>query len=233
MHALNQAMRWGLVTRNRAALAASPRLPRKEVSPYTVAQARALIDASSDHRLGTLFRLALMTGLRQGEVLGLQWADVDLEAGTLRVNQVLQAIDGELRLKEPKNDMSRRTLPVSPSLVNALRNHRERQELERRAAGSRWIGGDFVFTSTEGKPLWARNVLRIWHRILVQAGLPPGPFHTCRHTAVSLLASEGVRLQVVQHAVGHSQLITTADIYGHLFPDDFQPVADAMERMLA
>jgi integrase len=232
-NALNQAIRWGLVTRNAASLAPPPRIQRTEVTPYTVDQARALISVAQEHRLGALFQLALMTGLRQGEVLGLQWHDVDLSNGSLRVRQALQAINGQLQLKEPKNDYSRRTLPLAPSLVAVLRQHQLRQQQERNAAGGRWVVSDFVFTSTEGKPLWPRNVLRVWHQLLIKVGLPPGPFHTCRHTAVSLLAADGVRLQVVQRTVGHSQLSTTADIYGHLFPDDFQPVADAMERLLA
>lgn len=111
--------------------------------------------------------------------------------------------------------------------MTELRRHRERYDLERHAAGAQWVSSDFVFASSPGTPLWARNVLRVWHRMLIQIGLKPGPFHACRHPAVSLLASEGMRRQVVQHTLGHSHLSTTADIYGHLFAEDFPPVADA------
>jgi integrase len=171
--ALNEAIRLRLVNRNVAAVVPAERASTKEVRPYTLDQARALIDASKDHRLGVLFRLALMTGLRQGEVLGLQRQDLDLNAGTVRVHQALQAINGRLQLKGLKTDKSQRTLLLSPALIAALRLHRQ-QALERQAAGASWVGNDFVFTSAKGDPLGTRNVLRVWHRMLVRIELPPG-----------------------------------------------------------
>ncbi|MDP9383600.1 MAG: site-specific integrase [Chloroflexota bacterium] len=231
--ALNQALRWGLVTGNAAALVDPPRQTAPEVDPFSPAQARAALAAAEADRLGTLFRLALTLGLRQGEVLGLRWADVDLEAGVIRVRHSLQRIDGALILKEPKTEKSRRTLHLPLSLVVALRSHRVAQLEERLLAGDRWQERDFVFTTRTGTPLDARNVIRSWHRLLAKAGIERRPFHTCRHTAASLLLAEGVPVKVVQEVLGHTLMSTTADIYGHLFPGAFREVADAMERALA
>ena len=102
----------------------------------------------------------------------------------------------------------------------------------RAAAGDRWTDSGLVFVSTVGTPLDPRNVLRIWHGLLDQAGLDRCTFHVSRHTAVSLLIAEGVPLKVIQEVVGHSLLSTTADIYGHLFPQAFAEAADAMDRAL-
>ncbi|MEJ7761642.1 MAG: site-specific integrase, partial [Thermomicrobiales bacterium] len=134
---------------------------------------------------------------------------------------------------EPKSAKSRRTVTLPPFLVADLRAHRVRQLEERMVAGPRWKEAGFVFTSKVGTPLDARNVSRSWHRILAAHGQPRRKFHVTRHTAASLMLAEGVPMKVVQEVLGHSLLSTTADIYGHLFPEAFDAAADAMERALA
>jgi integrase len=229
---LNQAVKWRMVGFNAAALVESPPQKPGRIVPLTVDEARRVLVAAKDHRLGPLFRVALTLGLRQGELLGLRWVDVDLDRGNLRVARALQRVDGKLVVKAPKTAKSRRTLRLPPSLVEALRGHRETQALERAAAGARWTDSGYVFVSTVGTPLDARNVLRAWHRLLEAADLERRAFHVTRHTAISLLIAEGVPLKVVQEVAGHSQLATTADVYGHLYEDAFADAADAMERAL-
>ncbi len=191
-----------------------------------------MLDAAEGDRLAGLFRVALTLGLRQGEVLGLMWDDIDLERRTVRVRRALQRIDGALVLKEPKTDKSRRTLTLPVSLSAALRVHRDRQAFEKAVAGAEWRESGLVFTSSIGTPLDPRNVIRSWHRIQKTHGLPRRNFHITRHTAASLMLAEGVPVKVVQEVLGHSLLSTTADTYGHLFPEAFDGAADAMERAL-
>jgi len=231
--ALNQALRWGMVSRNVAALVDPPRQVRSDIQSLTPTEARDLLNVTDDDRLAALFRVALTLGLRQGEVLGLMWTDIDLDKRTLKVRRALQRIDGTLTLKEPKTEKSRRTLSLPPSLVAALRTHKVRQLEERLLAGQRWHDRGLVFPSTIGTPTDARNVIRSWHRLLAAAGLPRRSFHSTRHAAASLMLAEGVPVKVVQEVLGHSLLSTTADIYGHLFPEAFEQAADAMERALA
>lgn len=231
--ALNQALRWGLVGRNVAALVEPPRQVRSEVQPLTPAEARDLLAAVEGDRMAVLFRVALTLGLRQGEVLGLRWEDIDLDRRALKVRRALQRIDGKLTLKEPKTEKSRRTLTLPPSLVAALRAHKVRQLEERLLAGDRWQDHGLAFPSTIGTPTDARNVIRSWHRVQAANGLPRRSFHSTRHAAASLMLAEGVPVKVVQEVLGHSLLSTTADIYGHLFPEAFEQAADAMERALA
>ena len=203
------------------------------MTPLTAAEARDRMAAAEGDRLVALFRVALMLGLRQGEVLGVKWEDVDLERRTLKVRRAVQRVGGRLILKEPKSAKSRRTLTLPPSLVAALREHKVRQLEERLLAGERWQDQGFVFATRTGGPLDPRNVIRSWHRVQTVHGLPRRNFHSTRHTAASLMLAEGVPVKVVQEVLGHSLLSTTADTYGHLFPEAFDAAADAMERAVA
>lgn len=232
-NALNQAMRWDLVSRNVAALVDPPRQVSVEVRPFTVAEAKALLAAAAGDRLEAAFRVALTLGLREGEVLGLHWSDIDLASARLRVRTAVQRIDGKLILKEPKSAKSKRTLYLPASLVTALKVHHDRQAFERQVAGDRWQESGLVFPSTIGTPTDPRNLIRSWHRLQARADVERRPFHTTRHTAASLLMAEGVPLKIVQEILGHSLLSTTADLYSHLYPEAFQEAADAMERAFA
>jgi integrase len=231
-NALNRAVRWNLIVRNPVVLTDPPRQDRRKVVPLGPGEARIVLEAAKGHRLEALFTVALFLGLRQGEILGLRWADVDLEAGTLSVTQALQRVDGTLILKAPKTEKSRRRLTLPATVAAALRAHRDRQTFERQAVGDHWIESGLVFTTTIGTPIDPRNALRNWQKLLGHAGLPRRTFHVTRHTAVSVMIGEGVPLKVIQEILGHSVLSTTADVYGHLFPQASTEAAEAMERAL-
>jgi integrase len=176
--------------------------------------------------------VALSLGLRQAEVLGLRWDDIDFDAGTVRVTHALTRVDGKLVLAEPKTERSRRTLPLSQRVREALLAHRDRQVFAKATAGAYWQEGNFVFASTVGTPLQPRNVLESWYKLLAKAELPRRKFHVTRHTAVSLLIADGVPLRVVMELLGHSQISTTADTYGHVFAESLRVAAEAMDRVL-
>jgi integrase len=190
--ALNQAIKWGLLTCNVAALVESPQQHPNRTTLLTADEARLLLQEASSRRLAALLRIAMTMGLREGELLGLQWRDLDLESRTLSVTRVLPRVDGRLILKEPKSAKSRRTLTLPRSLVQPLQAHRVQQELERTAAGLDWMEHDLVFPSSKGTPLDPRNLLRTWHNLLEKAGLPRRSFHSTRDTAGSLLLAEDV-----------------------------------------
>ncbi len=231
--ALGQALRWGLVQRNAAALTDPPRVCHPEVRPLTPAEARALLGAVRGDRLEALFTVALALGLRQGEALGLRWEDVDLEAGTLRVAGALQRVDGALRFVEPKSARSRRALNLPAVAVAALRAHRARQAAERLQAGPLWQEHGPVFTTTVGTPLDAGNVRRAFKRHLRAAGLPPTVrFHDLHHTTASLLLAQRVHPRLVMEVLGHSQIGLTMDTYSHVLPALRQEVAAQMDALL-
>jgi integrase len=177
-------------------------------------------------------RAAIQLGMRQAEILGLRWPDVDLDAGALRVRQTLQRVGGETITKEPKTARSRRTLALSPSLVAALVAHKDRQEFERKRARSRWQESGLVFTSTVGTALETRNLTREFKRHLA-AELPESlRFYDIRHAAASLLIADGLTITVVSAMLGHALTSTTLNFYAYVLPGADRLTAEAMERLL-
>ena len=230
--ALKVAVRWELVATNAAETVTPPRPQKKDVEVFAVDETRKVLDASEDVRNGVAFVLALTTGMRRGEVLGLRWSDIDTAAGTLRVSRSLQRIGKVLVVGEPKSDRSRRTVRLSKLAIKALERHRASQAVERLAAGPNWRDEGYVIATATGGPVEPRNLLRGWANLLVACELAPRALHVARHSAASLMLSEGVPLKTVQDTLGHSTMQLTADLYGHLMPGDDQRVADAMDRAL-
>jgi len=230
--ALNNAVRWDLLSRNPAALVESPRLSHYEIRPFTPAEARTFLRSIKGDRLEALYSVALTMGLRQGEALGLRWGDVDLEMGYLRVSKQLQRIDGESRLVEPKTERSRRTLALPASIARSLLDHRDSQTRERAAAGERWAETDLVFTTPSGRPIDATRISKEFHHHLRRAGLPQRRFHDLRHSCATLLLVQGVSPRVVMELLGHSQISLTMNTYTHVVPELRRQAADRMDDLL-
>lgn len=223
--ALKQAHRWSMVPRNVAALVDSPKVEREEIQPFGSNEVRALLDAVAGDRLEALYTVAVTMGLRQGEALGLQWDDVDLEAGTLSVRRQLLRSGGRLELKPLKTARARRTLTMPQVVIASLIEHRRRQI----AAGV--VPAGYVFAATTGSPLDARNVVRMFKAVLRRASLPDRRFHDLRHSAASLLLVQGVAPKVVQGILGHSQIGVTMDTYSHLVPELHRDAADRIDAL--
>jgi integrase len=230
--ALNQALKWDMVSRNVATLVASPSVTRRDVSPYNGQEARTLLSVLSGDRLEAVYTVALAVGLRQGEILGVRWADVDFEAGELHVRTQLQRIDGKLQLVEPKRD-SRRTVPLPAVLITTLQAHRERQEVEKALAGSRWVDTGLVFTTRVGAGIDQRTLLKHYDGVIRLSGLRRIRFHDLRHTCASLLLAQGVQMKVIQEILGHADIRVTMNLYGHLFPESKRAAAAKMNDMLS
>lgn len=218
--ALNQAMRWDLVSRNVVTLTDAPTLDPFEAKPLPPAEVTTFLAHVSADRLAALYEVAVMLGLRQGELLGLSWADIDFGTGTLRVRWQLQWTSGKPRipqLVEPKTTGSRRQLPLPDGLVDTLRQHRTRQLEERLRAGGRWPAEwDLVFCSTVGTPLDPRNVTKRFQDLLEDAGLDRRRFHDLRHSCGSFLTARGVHPRLIMEILGHSQISTTMNTYAHV-----------------
>jgi integrase len=230
--ALGQAMRWGYVERNVAALASPPRQQPKEVKALSAGDAQRLMDATREDRLGELFAAALYTGMRQGELLGLRWPDVDLDAGTVRVRQAVQKVDGQWQFVEPKSVNGRRTIPLAPPVVDVLRRQKERVRAMRRDADTAWQEFGLVFPSALGTPLDSSNVTHHLQHQLEAAGLPRVTFHALRHTCGSLLHQEGVPARTIMEILGHSQITLTLGTYCHTTNAMFDEAAGALARAL-
>ncbi len=243
--ALGQAEKWGMVGRNVAKLAEPPRQVKPEATWLDDKQARRLLEVAREpgtgrgrakdrgNRFEALYTVALMLGLRKGELLGLRWADVDLDARALRVAVALQRVDGKLVLVEPKSARSRRTIPLPEAVAEALRRHRARQLAERVKAGPAWEDNDLVFATKLGRPVEQRNLHRNFHDLLDSAGLPRIRFHDLRHSCASLLLAQGVPARVVMEILGHSQIALTMNTYSHVMPALTRDAADRMDAVFA
>lgn len=230
--AFDIAVRDGLVKANVVAAVQRPAVERREAAYLTAAQAKGLLAALHGDRLDPLVRVMLLTGLRRGEALGLHWADVDLDAGQLRVRWTLSRTSRGLELGQPKTAASRRTIPLPAGAVEAFKAQRLQQAKDKLAAGTSWTDAGLVFTTEVGTLLEPRNVLRRFDAVARKAGLPGVGLHTLRHTTATFLLAAGVHMKVVQVIAGHSSYSITADIYSHVEPARAREAADQLDAAL-
>ena len=232
--ALKQAVRDGLIPRNATEAVKPPQVPREEISPMSPEQVKMLLDAASGDRLEALYVLAVHSGLRQGELLGLKWDDIDLEAGALHVRRALTTARGGPRLAAPKTKGSRRRVSLTGAAAEALKGHLECQLEEIDRAGSLWQENGLVFASEASAPLDRRDVTsRRFKPLLERAGLPHFRFHDLRHTCATLLLTQNVNPKVVSEMLGHSSIAITLDTYSHVLPTMQDSAARALEEALS
>jgi len=218
---LASAVEQGILTRNVAALkAARPaKVPRIERRVWEPGSLRVFLDAMAADRLAALWQLDATTGLRRGELLGLPWSAVNLDAGDLAVVQRLIMVDGkpEIRLgtKTPK---SARRISLDPATVAALRAHKRRQLEERLAWGEAWQDHGLVFTREDGTPLRPAYVSRAFARLAASAGLPTLTLHGLRHSYATAGLAAGVPVKVMSERLGHANTAITSDLYQHVLP---------------
>ncbi len=232
--ALDTAVKWGLVPRNVCDLVSPPHRESFEIKPLDAEQAHALLSAARGHRLEALFILAIATGMRRGELLALKWQDINFSTGTLQVRRILTRFPEKGFVEaEPKTQKSRRNVVIAAFALDALRKHRTRQLETKLKAGSSWQEHDYVFCTSVGTHLNpSKDVLDELKKLLNQAGLPDIRFHDLRHSAATLLLSEGVHPKVVQEMLGHSTISMTMDVYSHVLPSMQQDAVNRLNTVL-
>lgn len=243
--ALRQAVRWQMVPRNVAEAIKAPKVTRPELHVWTPEQVAAFIDASQAHRLHAAFYLALMTGMRRGELLGLQWEDIDWERSRLKVRNNLVEVRSEgkpgkihagkptvssveLVLQTPKTAGSRRTIVLSPGTLSKLREHQVRQNAERHEAAEAWQGPQtdgYVFATEIGTATDPRNFYRWFNEMREAAKVPQIRFHDLRHTAASLMIRRGIPPKTVSERLGHADVGFTLRTYTHLYDEQREEAA--------
>ncbi len=253
--ALNVALRDQMVIRNVAALVEPPRVTAKEVQPLSPDEARRFLQEIDGDRLQALYVTSISLGLRQSEALALQWRDIDLESGKLRIRYQLQRFKPqasdldkharsamEVHLVEPKTKKSRRTIDMPQVTLLALAAHRMQQSKDRMLAGTKWAPplvhcegnlqeADFVFTTPIGTPLYGCNLTRRFQKRLQDAGIEHHRFHDLRHTAATLLAVQGVHPKTIQAVLGWDQA-SMMDRYTHFVDEMRQEAAKQMDAIL-
>jgi integrase len=230
-----RAVQWNLVPTNVTEAVDVPKASKEEPLSLSVEQVKALLEATKGERFEALFVLAVHTGMRQGELLGLKWDDVDFERGEIHVKRTLVAGKGGFSFGEPKSAKGRRTVALTPAALEALEHHRERQREESVMMVGLWEENGLVFPNRLGKPMDHNNIYhRDLKRVRERAGLPPAlRFHDLRHTFATLMLSNGESLNVVQETLGHSQASTTLDVYGHVLPNHQKQAMSRLGELLS
>jgi len=232
--AFDDAVKWGLVARNVCDAVKAPARDRTEMQTWNPAEARAFLAAAVGDDLEALWRLAITTGMRRGELLGLKWADVDFDANALSVRRSLSRGDSSRLIeREPKTQAGRRRIALSPETVESLRRHRVRQLEHRLSAGIVYEDGDLVFVNPFGKHIHPNTLMRSFARLTKAAKVPPIRFHDLRHTSATLLLAEGVHPKIVQERLGHSDIAMTLNRYSHVTPHMQTAAANALEDALS
>ena len=219
---LNQALKSGLLYRNPTDGVTPPR-PRRQV-PKTLSaeQAKLFLVSINDHRWYPIYVLALMTGMRKGEILGLHWEDIDLEKGTANIKHTLVTVQGKSFLSQPKSDNARRAITLSNTVIKVLKQ----QQLYSKNEG-------LVFTTSTVRPVSQRNLTRHFHLALAKLGIQRIRFHDLRHTAATLLLKANVHPKIVQDMLGHSSVVLTLDTYSHVIPGMQDEAAEEMDRIFS
>lgn len=219
--ALSDALRKGSVVRNVATVADPPRLSsvkRPEITVWTAEQLRTFLKQIRDIRAYAALFVSAHTGMRRGEVLGLRWSDVDLDAARLSVRQAVISVAYELQLSDVKTGAGRRTIDLDERTMSVLRRWHDTQAEERRLPGSRHHERDLVFCRADGEPIHPDLFSQTFDRAVAKSGLPDITLHDLRHTHATLLLKAGVPVKVVSERLGHSNPSFTMSVYQHVIP---------------
>lgn len=217
--ALADAVEWSLVIRNVADAAKPPKRVKPPKRTWNPEQLRAFLAHVADDPLYAAFLVLITTGMRRGEVLGLRWVDVDLEARRLSVVQTIVAPTyHRVELSEPKTDRGRRRIVLDEATIAALVAHRERQRLECALLGANWRETDLVFAAVGGVPLRPQSVTERFKRLTTGARLPVVRLHDLRHTYATIALRSGVHPKVVSDRLGHASIAFTLDVYSDSVP---------------
>jgi integrase len=230
---LQCAVKNGTLARNVAAVHAPPKVEEVEIEILSAEQVADVLAKLEGHTIFPIVALALATGLRRGELLGLQWGDIRLDGATLRVERSVEETKAGLRVKPPKTKRGRRNLTLPAETVAMLRAHRVKQLEIRFALGLGSIAPEtLVFSTVDGELVRPRNLSKTWWRVRSAMKLPTVSFHAFRHTHTSMLIRAGVDVLTISRRLGHAQASITLNVYGHLIEGADKSAADAIAGML-
>jgi integrase len=231
--AFEQARLWGLLRDNPADLAKPPPIPETEISILQPDQARELLERLRGHELYMLAALALATGARRNELLGLRWSDLDLNTGRMRIEQALEQASGAVQVKSPKTRAGRRTLTLPPAMVAELRAHWVAQQEQRMALGlGRSPADGFVLAAIDGGPQRPDPLSKRWGETMDRLGMPEITLHSLRHTHASMLIAAGMDILTVSRRLGHASPTITLNTYGHTIHGTDDRAAQILDQAL-
>ncbi len=230
--ALAMAEKLGLVARNVADVVAAPRVPHNEMQTWSVEEAQAFLAVAKESHYGPIWLVAMNTGMRRGELLGLRWQDIDWGNGVLHVRQAVVMLHGKPTIQAPKSRSAHRVIPLEGPVIEALREHRTRQNERRLALGAAWHDHQLVFPSEIGTPVNARNLDREYRVLISRAGVSPIRIHDIRHTFVTLALASGSNLKALSELLGHAKTSITMDLYAHAQTGERRAVVAGVGKLI-
>ncbi len=232
--ALETAVNWELIARNPASRVKAPSPQKRKMSIWTDKQCAQFLAYVAGHRLYALYALVTATGLRRSEAAGLRWSDIDFEAGTINIQQIVVMVEGKPKIQAmPKTEASEDVMPIGQALVKILHKHKMAQQKERWGMKDMYEDHNLVFCQENGKPLWVGNLgTRDFHLLCKKAKVPQIRFHDLRHTYATHLFGLGYSVPDVQKRLRHTRASTTVDMYGHSRPETQQKIADSSDDLL-
>ncbi|AIQ29316.1 integrase [Paenibacillus sp. FSL P4-0081] len=228
---LKRAERWGLISKNPAALVDRPRADKKEIQIWDMNELNVFLRSARESRYHIAFFIAAWTGMRQGEILGLRWKDIDFGNKTLRVVQTLRHNSTEL-VSTTKTKASNRNIALSEKTIEALQKQRRRMLKERLHAGEVYNDHDLVVCTAVGTPLNSRNLNRAFYDLIKKAKIRRISFHSLRHTHASLMLASGENVKIVSERLGHANIRITLDTYSHLLPNMQRNAAQNFDKLM-
>lgn len=213
--ALNEAIKWGLINKNPCSAVTPPRPEKSVPEVWSVEQAQEFLQAVREHRWYAIYLIALTTGARRGEILGLEWENIDFTRKTVSIQKTVSEIRGKPVIGKPKTQRSRRKISLPDIVIDALKE----------------LGGGtgFVFTTSNNTPITPRNLLRHYYSVLDDLDIPRIRFHDLRHTAATILLTKDVHPKKVQELLGHSSITLTLDTYSHVIKGIHSEAAEKMD----
>ncbi|MEE9136229.1 MAG: site-specific integrase, partial [Gammaproteobacteria bacterium] len=231
--ALQRAVKWRLLTQNPASAAEPPKPVKKEFRVLDGNETAALLEAAKGLRLYAPVMLAVTTGLRRGEVVGLKWSDIDLKEPALRVRRAIGQVNGKISVKPPKTEKSRRTVVLLNQTVRDLKRHLLQQKKARLQLGPTYNKDDWVFPTQLGEVWKPDSLTSAFRKFVARTGSGPLRFQDLRHTHATLLLRDGIYVKVVSERLGHASVAVTLDTYAHVLPGMQGEAAARLDAIMA
>ena len=211
-----------------------PKIRKKEMNVWSLEQVNYFINESKKTKRLTRcyigFLIALLTGMRQGEIMGLRWKDIDMECQIIYIRQTLTQ-DAEIKYGA-KNDSSIRSIHISNKLISELKVHRKRVLAEKLLLGQDYNDFDLVICTQSGKPMIPRNFRKEFYNLTEKIGLSKIRFHDLRHTHATILIQQNVNVKLISERLGHAEIGTTLDTYSHVLPNMQKTVSDELDKII-
>jgi len=230
--AMDKAVLVGIIPRSPCAGIMLPKGQKKKAVVYNQTEIRQLIDAAKDTEMELVIDLELCLGLRRGELLGLQWCDVDWKKNQIHVIRTRVVVNGKSVVKDPKTATSVRTIDAPEQLMRKLKQHRLRCMENQMAYGRNYTRSEFVIVHPDGRPIYPEYLSQMLTKLQKKANLPQCRFHDLRHLCASIMLLQGINVKVAQERLGHKDITTTLNIYSHVLPSSAKEAAEKIGELV-